>query len=224
MSSAAEAEIEEEEAGDMCANCGITQVDDIKLAQCNGGCDLVKYCSDRCQENHREQHEGECKKRVDEIRDNIQRRAAELRQTFLRAELRDRDLFTMPDGSHLGECPICCLPLPIDDVGTVFMGCCCKILCKGCNYANQKREYEEGLEHRCAFCREPLTNSQEEVIKKIMKRIKENNDPAAMHQTGIRHYREGDYETTFKYWSKAAELGNADAHYNFRLCIVRDKV
>lgn len=72
-----------------CASCGRAEVDDIKLMDCDGGCDLVKYCSDDCQENHREQHEEECRKRG--------------------AELRDRDLFEQPDESHLGECPICCM-------------------------------------------------------------------------------------------------------------------
>ena len=88
---------EEEAAGaeDMCcASCGQAEVDDVKLKKCGGGCDLVKYCSDGCQGNHREQHEEECKTRL--------------------AELRDRDLFEQPDESHLGECPICCLPLSLD--------------------------------------------------------------------------------------------------------------
>ena len=48
---------------EVCACCGIAPVDDIKLKLCDGGCDLVKYCSDVCQENHREQHEEECKGR-----------------------------------------------------------------------------------------------------------------------------------------------------------------
>jgi len=30
------------------------------------------------------------------------------------AEIKDDKLFTQPDGTHLGECPICCLPLPLD--------------------------------------------------------------------------------------------------------------
>ena len=48
-----------------CANCGISAIDedDIKLKDCDGGCDLVNYCSDKCQDNHREQHEVECKER-----------------------------------------------------------------------------------------------------------------------------------------------------------------
>ena len=90
MSSMAEAEAD---ADICCANCGIAEVDDIKLKDCDG-CDLVKYCSDKCQENHREQHEAACKKR--------------------KAELRDKELFEQPDGSHYGECPLCFLPMPID--------------------------------------------------------------------------------------------------------------
>ena len=43
----------------VCANCGIAEVDDIELEECDG-CDLVKYCSDKCREEHREQHDEEC--------------------------------------------------------------------------------------------------------------------------------------------------------------------
>jgi hypothetical protein len=85
---------EQEEVDTCCASCGISQVDDVKLKDCDGGCDLVKYCSDECKTNHREQHGEECMKRL--------------------VEVRDRNLFTPPEGSYLGECPICCLPLPLD--------------------------------------------------------------------------------------------------------------
>ena len=176
---------------DTCANCGISAIDDVELMMC-GGCDLVKYCSDSCQQNHREQHEEECKKRA--------------------AELRDRDLFAMPDQSHEGDCPICCLPLPIDPSKSTFMGCCSKSICNGCNYANKKRENEAGLEPRCAYCREPAQKSDEEIDKNIMKRIKKNC-PAAMVEMGKERYHEGDYETALKYLTKAAESGNAEAHY-----------
>ena len=174
-----------------CASCGIAAVDDVKLKDCTGGCDLVKYCSDECQENHRDGHEKECKKR-----------------------LRDKQLFTMPDGSHLGECPICCLPLPLDPKKSTMMPCCSNWICSGCCYANQMREIEAGLEERCVFCREPLTKSHQEGVKNVLKRIKENNDPVAMCQMGIRRYEEGDHETALEYLTKAAELGDADAHYN----------
>ena len=178
----------------MCASCGVAAVDDVKLKLCDDGCDLVKYCGDGCQENHREQHNNECKKRVD--------------------ELHDKELFTQPDGSYLGECPICFLPLPIDERKSTMMSCCCKIICDGCNVANKKREKEEGLEHRCcAFCREPVPKLQEEVDKRVMKRIKKYNDPGAMTYMGHQHENEGDLAKAFEYYTKAAELGDVGAYF-----------
>ena len=41
------------DAADMCcASCGIAEVDDIKLMDCDA-CDLVPYCSDECKADHR---------------------------------------------------------------------------------------------------------------------------------------------------------------------------
>ena len=175
-----------------CACCGIAAVDNAKLKKCDGGCDLVKYCSVDCQNNHREKHEQECKKkRKDELRDN--------------------DLFDQPDSSYLGECPLCCLPLPLDPRQSTLMGCCCKIICSGCNYANKKREIEGGLEQRCAFCREPIPKSDKEHDKRIMKRIKKHNDPVAMTEMGKKYYRQGEYGKALEYHKKAAELGDAGA-------------
>ncbi len=47
-----------------------------------------------------------------------------------------------------------------------------------------------------------------------MERIKKNC-PAAMTEMGFKLWsNEGDYETAFKYYAKAAESGDANAHYN----------
>ena len=46
-----------------------------------------------------------------------------------------------------------------------------------------------------------------------MKRVKAN-DPAAMYEVGGKRYKEGDHDGAVEYWAKAAELGNARAHYN----------
>ena len=86
----------------VCANCSIAEIDEIKLKICDGGCDLVKYCSTKCREEHRGQHHEECKKRVDKLHDD--------------------DLFRQPDGIHRGECPICFLPMTLDK--NVFYTCC----------------------------------------------------------------------------------------------------
>ena len=82
-----------------CASCGIAELDDIKLTECDG-CDLVRYCSNECQANHRQEHEGKCNERA--------------------AELRDEMLFRQPESTHLGDCPICCLPLPIDEEKSIL--------------------------------------------------------------------------------------------------------
>ena len=74
-------ELEVEAADEVCASCGIAGVDDITLKFCDD-CDLVKYCSDGCQTNHREKHEEDCKNR--------------------KAELHDKHLFSQPDISHFG--------------------------------------------------------------------------------------------------------------------------
>ena len=183
---------------EVCACCGIAAIDDTKLKKdCDGGCDLVKYCGDACKENHREQHETACKKR--------------------KAEIRDKRLFTQPDNSYLGECPICCLPLSLDPSKSTLMGCCCKLICDGCNYANQKRESEGGLEHRCVYCRDPIAESDEEHNKRIMKRVKKN-DPVAMTEKGKKLEKEGDYGKALEYYTMAAELGDVAAHACLGLC------
>ncbi len=173
-----------------CASCGQAEIDDVKLKKC--ACGLVKYCSVVCQKNHRPQHKKMCKKRM--------------------AELRDNNLFMQPESSHMGECPICCLPLSIDPKKSSLMSCCSQVVCNGCNVANQEREIEAGLKVRCAFCREPTAKSKEEGEKNMMNRIKKN-DPVAMYQMGTMRLKEGDFETALKYWTKATELGNAAAHY-----------
>jgi len=174
-----------------CAYCGVAAIDHVKLKMCDGGCDLVKYCSDDCQKNYRERHEEECKKRVE--------------------ELRDVELFTKPDSSHLGECPICFLPLSLDPRKSTMMGCCGKIICNGCHYANQKREIEEGLERRCAFCREPVALSKKEADERILNRVKKN-DPVAMTEMGKHRRDKGDYEGALQYWTRAVEFGGVQAH------------
>ncbi len=174
-----------------CASCGKAEVDDVKLKKC--ACNLVKYCSVGCQKNHRPKHKKACKKRV--------------------AEIRDDRLFTQPDESHLGECPLCCLPLPLDpDKWTVYT-CCSKRICSGCCYANITRELEQGLEPRCPFCRGPLPKTQEETDQNEKERVKAN-DPLAIFRMGVKCYNEGDYEGAFEYYTKAATLGNIDAHLN----------
>eukprot|EP00984_Skeletonema_dohrnii_P020450 scaffold9984_cov148-Skeletonema_dohrnii-CCMP3373.AAC.1 len=181
------------EATDMmcCASCGKSEVDEIKLKKCTA-CNSARYCSVTCQRNHRPKHKKACKRRA--------------------AELRDEILFRQPESTHLGDCPICFLPLSIVSNKSTLMSCCSKLICKGCEYANLLREREEHVKHTCPFCRHPNPKNMEEFKKNAMKRAAAN-DPIALQQVGSDRYREGDYESGIKYLTKAAELGDAEAHH-----------
>ena len=173
------------------------EADDIMM--CCAGCgkaafddikkvESVRFCSVTCQKERRPKH-----KRAVELRDEL--------------------LLKQPEISHLGDCPICFLPTPIGPTESARLECCSKLICEGCNYANQKREREQRLDPKCPFCRHPIPKSQGQVEKNRMKRV-EVNDPEAIRQTGGRCYNEGDYNGAFEYFSKAAELGDMDAHFN----------
>ena len=178
-----------------CASCGIAVIDEIKLKECDD-CDLARYCSDLCREEHRMQHEEDCKKRA--------------------AELRDELLFKQPESSHLGDCPICFLPLPLDLKKSNLNTCCSTIICKGCNVANEVREIEMKLQHKCPFCRKALADTDEEVFQQNMRRI-EANDPVAMLQQGMKQCNTGDNHGAIEYYTMAAALGNAEAHFKLAL-------
>ena len=181
-----------------CASCGTAGSDNIKLKNCDD-CDLVRYCSVKCQEDHMPEHKKECKKRA--------------------AELKDEILFKQPENNHYGDCPICCLPIPINPEKSCFYTCCTKYVCKGCSHANIKREIEGRLEQKCPFCRNAAPKTDEECNERLMKRI-EVNDPVAMIQIGMKKYKEGDYRSAFEYSRKAADLGDVMSHYQVS-CLYR---
>ena len=176
-----------------CAGCGITGGDDIKLRNCTA-CYLVRYCSVKCQKEHRPKHKKECKKRA--------------------AELRDEILFKQPECSYLGDCPICCLPLPIKDFS--LYSCCCQRICHGCDWANKTREFEGRQREKCLFCRQPMPKSGEEAKINYAKRA-EANDPVALSALGGHYGNKGDDKKACEYWTKAAELGDINAHYNLSI-------
>ena len=175
------------ETASTCTSCGISEIDDIKLVPCDD-CDLVKYCSDECQRDHKSQHENECNKRA--------------------ADLRDELLFKQPESSHWGDCPICMIPLPLD-WRFVSYQCCSKRICKGCVRIILMRETDAST--CCPFCRTEATTDEEDDNLR-MKRI-EAKDPNAMVHEGVLQYKKGDYDTAFEYYRKAAELGNIKAHF-----------
>ena len=181
-----------------CASCGIAGGDEIKLKDCSA-CYLVKYCSVKCQKDHRQKHKKECKKRA--------------------AELRDEILFKQPECSHFGDCPLCCLPVPNDPSKSCLYSCCSKRICAGCTYTNGMRELEGRLQFKCPFCRTVMPETEEEFIEQLMKRV-EANDPVALCHLGTGRYHKGDHNVAFQYWTRAAELGDVQAHYHLS-CLYR---
>ena len=167
----------------VCASCGTAGVGDMKLKDCDG-CDLVRYCGDECERIHKSDHEEECKKRA--------------------AELRDELLFKQPESSHFGDCPICCVPLPLEIGKSTMMACCSKLICKGCGHANNLRENEMRLKRSCVFCRAPIpvgktvSDTGKGLNKQNMKRAKANN-PYAIFQVRIDHYKKGHYSRSLEY-------------------------
>ena len=176
-----------------CASCGKTEGDGIQLRTCTA-CKSVRYCGVICQRNHRPKHKKACKKRA--------------------AELRDEILFKQPESSHYGDCPICLLPLPLVPDGSVHHDCCSKLVCRGCLYAYIERVKQERREPTCPFCRDVTGKS--DVKQKMIKRV-QANDPSATCQMGMRLDKEGKYAEAVAYYSKAAELGDANAHFNLSL-------
>ncbi len=177
-------EVSELADDNVCASCGIAALDNVKLKKCT--CDLVKYCSDGCREDHLVEHEEECKEKMN--------------------ELHDKKLFTQPDSSCYGDCPICFLPLSLDLSKSTMKSCCSKMICNGCDYAHDKSGSKS-----CPFCREPVPKNMEEIDKRRMKRV-EANDPVELSQMGTTRYHEGDRDKAVAYWKAAAELGDVDAH------------
>jgi tetratricopeptide (TPR) repeat protein len=191
MSATASEEDEEARAAEVCASCGIAALDNIILEDCDG-CDLVKYCGDKCRGEHRHWHAGDCKRRA--------------------KELHDRKLFTQPDSCCYGECPICFLPLPLVMSKSTLKACCSKTICNGCNYAHRISNKNDLTLTHCPFCREPVPADDEEHEKRIMKRAKAN-DPVALCELGLIRYYDGDYDGAVEFLAKAAELGDLVARY-----------
>ena len=148
-----------------CSSCGVSKDEDTHFKPCDA-CDLVQYCSDDCQKEHRAEHEESCKERA--------------------AELHDKILFQQPESTYLGDCAICLLPI-LDTSTCVMESCCSAFICDGCSYANRQRELEDGLDQRCPFCRATPPATYEEGYAKKMKRV-EANDPVALDEVGKKHY------------------------------------
>ncbi|EJK47912.1 hypothetical protein THAOC_33335 [Thalassiosira oceanica] len=121
--------------------------------------------------------------------------------------------------SEEDECPICNLPLPLDDNELPSQACCLKRLCHGCNFSAVKRGMWD-----CPFCRTPTPETDSQVLAMIQKRV-DAGDPMAIWNLGS-NYRFGegvekDVTRAVELYERAAELGVKEAHHN--LGVLYDK-
>ena len=180
-----------------CANCNKAEADDCKLKRCTA-CKLVKYCCRDCQVAHRPKHKKACKKRA--------------------AELFDEELFK--DHPESEECPICMIPLPIEENQIRFQTCCGKTLCCGCIHAQVKEDISSGKRKEeiatCPFCRKPDARTEEERNLRL-KKIMEKGNATALHIVASL-YNEGrrdfcrNLTKAIELYLKSGELGCADAY------------
>ena len=179
-----------------CANCG---KEGSNLNVCNK-CKEATYCNAACKKKHRSKHKKHCERRV--------------------AELHDEALFREPPLQY-GDCPICFLRLPTMDSGRRYMTCCGKTVCCGCCYADVYDNHGNVIaDKKCPFCRTPDPTSDNDVIKRIKKRM-ELGDEHAFFAMG--NYYVGEYGLPYdsakalELWYKAGKFGYnnlGNAYYN----------
>ena len=117
----------------------------------------------------------------------------------------------------MGDCPICSLPMPLDDRHFFLYKCCSKVICNSCSFVIAQREGEMRLDPKCPFCREAFLSREKEKLR--MKRV-QANDPAALCYEAEMQHRKGNHSTAFEYWGKAAKLGNVQAHRDLALLLM----
>jgi hypothetical protein len=128
-------------------------------------------------------------------------------------------LYKQPSHSHLGDCPICYIPFPLDESRAVIMPCCSKRVCHGCDFTINFMNQEE---QRCYFCRSIVPESEEEISKCRLIRV-EANDPEALFFEGYDQHIIGAHYRAFKLWSESAKLGNVKALFQLsKYCTILD--
>ena len=180
----------------VCANCG-KEGSDLNI--CNK-CKEATYCNAACKKKHRSKHKKACERRA--------------------AEMHDEMLFKEPPPQY-GDCPICFLRLPSMG-GRRYMACCGKRICSGCCFADVYDNHGNIIvEKKCPFCRTPDPTSNEDIIKRLKKRVDVGDEYAFLMMGNA--YSRGQYGLphdsikALESWRKAGKFGYNDignAYYN----------
>jgi len=126
----------------------------------------------------------------------------------------DEELFKQPP--RVEDCPICYLRMPTLESGSVYMSCCGKLVCSGCDFAPLfDHQGNKVARKSCPFCRVPRSTTPHEYIERYKIRV-EAGDPIAMNKLGRCYLYEmfglaRDYTKALELYHRAAELGYAKA-------------
>ena len=158
-------------------------------------------------------------------------------------ETRDINLF---DSAPPEECPICLHPLSLETLygraSSMIHPCCGKKICRGCMHASElatdninrrkQKNKETLLSFTCAFCREPMPERNEDVVKsyqksKSLKNGKVNHALASAYRNGAGIPK--DEIKALHHYCRSAELGEYRAcsciglHYGDAIIVEKDK-
>ena len=207
-----------------CANCGNT---DGELSQCTcKACkklkgiesDPVYYCNNNgvCQKSNEQEHISQQSSLLSSftsmVLDDMKKKWDEKDPCRMFED--DEALFADPPPRD--ECPICCLPLQLDNSQIFYQACCGKLICHGCIHVVNDQT-DDGA---CPFCRTPACEdiTPRKVIMGRLKRRMDADDGDAYRTLGNLHSRgwcgfEQDMKKAIECWSKGAQLGSIDSHY-----------
>lgn len=188
--------------------CGACANTSSSLMKCSG-CRLVRYCGKVCQANDWSQHKQLCKEKKKADREVM--------------------LFQNQEGNHLGECPICLLPLLFDADRIMdaedeecyhFMGemthspCCWTVVCTKCFDAHIITACKEQKKPTCPFCRCKTPEDSDKNTDELLElSIDHENNPTLLMKVGALQCRKGNNGAAFTSYKKAAKLGDAQGMY-----------
>ena len=129
------------------------------------------------------------------------------------SQLFDEALFKQPPPEE--DCAVCFLQLPYEggEIGLHYQVCCGKRLCHGCMLYGTRAGNDT-----CPFCRKPMAKSNDEVLRRLAKRMEAGDADAfggmgagyLIAQFGLPH----DIDRGLELTERAAELGSPAAHYS----------
>jgi len=188
-----------------------------------------KYCSRQCMKKDWIHHRPTCEMIYDNQGPMVNLMSQmEMKECLTQDELKlaygtktqscfsDEELFQQPPPRE--DCPICFLPLPLQNKGMNYQACCGKLICMGCIFAVMFTEIENGhLRGLCPFCRE-TEPSNAEALERTRNRAAKDQ-PNSIHQLGAYYSSDDqgvpqDYQKAIELRLRAGELGNASSYFS----------